>query len=344
MSHHFYFHGHGHGPTHAHHPPGPTHTQRTFVVYDNGASPVPSASHLISELLRAGAGTVNVHLPASPVFFVPHVFGGGMGMEVPLGMFAFGGDGGIPAHVLDPNAHPAKPRVADLVAVNGLPRPAARHVTGQPCPICMDALATPDDCRLLPCRHAFHAACISEWLARSHTCPTCRWELETDDADFNVGVRKRMEARRLAEQCAVSDVGMCAAEAEGDAEVAKPELALQCGHRFHGDCLRTCLAAYHPDLAQRSGVVDVRCPRCRRDATVDVGAVFGRGSDHAEGGRIHVGTASVSPDMVCAPESSSSRPGDAATQPDVSATPLADIGRSVTVPAAEVPPLDMELD
>ncbi|KAI8589707.1 hypothetical protein BDZ88DRAFT_417040 [Geranomyces variabilis] len=44
----------------------------------------------------------------------------------------------------------------------------------------------------LECHHLFHRECISEWLGKSATCPTCRYEMLTDNEDYNVGVRKRM--------------------------------------------------------------------------------------------------------------------------------------------------------
>ncbi|KAJ3155974.1 hypothetical protein HDU89_005537 [Geranomyces variabilis] len=44
----------------------------------------------------------------------------------------------------------------------------------------------------LECHHLFHRECISEWLGTSATCPTCRYEMLTDNEDYNVGVRKRM--------------------------------------------------------------------------------------------------------------------------------------------------------
>ncbi|XP_031117852.1 RING-H2 finger protein ATL56-like [Ipomoea triloba] len=43
------------------------------------------------------------------------------------------------------------------------------------CAICLDCLREAELCRSFPgCNHVFHAQCIDPWLARRHTCPTCR--------------------------------------------------------------------------------------------------------------------------------------------------------------------------
>ena len=48
---------------------------------------------------------------------------------------------------------------------------------GVECAICQSAMSRADAVRLLPCRHAFHAACIDPWLGRSTCCPLCRAEV-----------------------------------------------------------------------------------------------------------------------------------------------------------------------
>lgn len=49
----------------------------------------------------------------------------------------------------------------------------------------------------LPCGHIFHRACVSSWLERHCTCPTCRFEVETEDVRYEADRRKRMKTRRL---------------------------------------------------------------------------------------------------------------------------------------------------
>jgi len=43
------------------------------------------------------------------------------------------------------------------------------------CFICLEDWKDEDECRLLACRHAFHAACVDKWMSSSsNTCPMCR--------------------------------------------------------------------------------------------------------------------------------------------------------------------------
>jgi len=54
-----------------------------------------------------------------------------------------------------------------------------------------------DNIRLMPCGHIFHESCIFQWLKDNNTCPVCRYELETEDEEYNEGVHKRMAERGI---------------------------------------------------------------------------------------------------------------------------------------------------
>ncbi|ORY80425.1 hypothetical protein BCR37DRAFT_381100 [Protomyces lactucae-debilis] len=52
---------------------------------------------------------------------------------------------------------------------------AADIVSGDTCAICIDTLEDDDDIRGLTCGHAFHAACVDQWLTtRRAICPLCK--------------------------------------------------------------------------------------------------------------------------------------------------------------------------
>lgn len=53
------------------------------------------------------------------------------------------------------------------------------------CVICTDTFSVGQTVLRLPaCGHVFHDACALRWLERHNTCPYCRRELPTDDADY----------------------------------------------------------------------------------------------------------------------------------------------------------------
>ncbi len=64
--------------------------------------------------------------------------------------------------------------------------------TSSECPICQE-VCVDSQCTRLPCDHFYHTACIDQWLAKTNTCPMCRLELVTDDAEYE---RQRQKARQ----------------------------------------------------------------------------------------------------------------------------------------------------
>lgn len=53
------------------------------------------------------------------------------------------------------------------------------------CSVCLTEVNKDEETILVPCGHMFHAQCIIKWLEMHNTCPVCRYELPTDDADYN---------------------------------------------------------------------------------------------------------------------------------------------------------------
>lgn len=63
-------------------------------------------------------------------------------------------------------------------AILGLPAAKAVELTSlgadAECSICLCKLEAEDEARQLPCKHAFHRACIDLWLLRQDACPLCK--------------------------------------------------------------------------------------------------------------------------------------------------------------------------
>lgn len=52
------------------------------------------------------------------------------------------------------------------------------------CAVCKDKFSMEEKVRKLPCGHYYHDDCILPWLNIRNTCPVCRYELPTDDPDY----------------------------------------------------------------------------------------------------------------------------------------------------------------
>ena len=60
------------------------------------------------------------------------------------------------------------------------------------CAVCKDEFNIGEECLSMPCNHNFHKDCIIPWLNERNSCPVCRYELPTDDKDF-----EKMKKRKL---------------------------------------------------------------------------------------------------------------------------------------------------
>ncbi|XP_068313737.1 E3 ubiquitin-protein ligase CIP8-like [Pyrus communis] len=59
------------------------------------------------------------------------------------------------------------------------------------CAICKDTVNVGDMSKKLPCGHGYHGDCIVPWLSSRNTCPVCRFELPTDDPEYEEERKKR---------------------------------------------------------------------------------------------------------------------------------------------------------
>jgi hypothetical protein len=63
----------------------------------------------------------------------------------------------------------------------------------QECLICAEPYEIGCVVTSLPCGHLYHSNCVTDWLCRRCTCPVCRYEIPTDNADYEAGRQERME-------------------------------------------------------------------------------------------------------------------------------------------------------
>jgi len=62
------------------------------------------------------------------------------------------------------------------------------------CVICQELFTNGQPLVRLPdCLHVFHQSCAMQWLTRHNTCPYCRRELPTDDADYEAQRRRTQQ-------------------------------------------------------------------------------------------------------------------------------------------------------
>ncbi|XVF37360.1 hypothetical protein REPUB_Repub20aG0001300 [Reevesia pubescens] len=101
---------------------------------------------------------------------------------------------------------------ASVSFVNNLPRliVSDEHVKhdGLACAICKDVLPVGIEVNKLPCLHVYHPSCILPWLSSRNSCPLCRYELPTDDKDYDEGkqyMNNRVEMHEIEQQDASED-------------------------------------------------------------------------------------------------------------------------------------------
>ncbi|CAN8274108.1 unnamed protein product [Cochlearia groenlandica] len=55
---------------------------------------------------------------------------------------------------------------------------------GLVCAVCKELFGLGNETTQLPCLHLYHNRCIVPWLSARNSCPLCRYELPTDDKDY----------------------------------------------------------------------------------------------------------------------------------------------------------------
>lgn len=86
----------------------------------------------------------------------------------------------------DPNRYGTPP--ASKSAVQGLPNVKISEELlvsdSSQCAVCKDTFELGEEAKQMPCKHIYHSDCIFPWLELHNSCPVCRYELPTDDPDY----------------------------------------------------------------------------------------------------------------------------------------------------------------
>lgn len=78
------------------------------------------------------------------------------------------------------------------------------------CGVCCDRLVDGIIIVRLPCGHIFHINCVVPWLTKHCTCPTCRYEMISNDPCYEKGRIERMKGRKVVKcACKISTVHEC---------------------------------------------------------------------------------------------------------------------------------------
>ncbi|KAG9442651.1 hypothetical protein H6P81_018505 [Aristolochia fimbriata] len=79
-------------------------------------------------------------------------------------------------------------------AVAALPGVEIGEGENHVCAICKEGMAAGEKGKKLPCEHVYHGDCIVPWLDARNSCPVCRFELPTDDAEYEEEKRRKTTA------------------------------------------------------------------------------------------------------------------------------------------------------
>lgn len=71
------------------------------------------------------------------------------------------------------------------------------ETTNGECAICLSDQKIGQLASRMPCGHLFCSECLRKWLEKSNTCPVCRYEVETDDPQYEARRAQNMKGRKM---------------------------------------------------------------------------------------------------------------------------------------------------
>lgn len=91
----------------------------------------------------------------------------------------------------------APPPPASVRAIQDLKMAQAKDAQDKTCSICLGTFEKDDIVMIMPCKHNFHPKCLKSWLEKTNSCPVCRYELETDNEEYeNYKKEKKRKQQR----------------------------------------------------------------------------------------------------------------------------------------------------
>eukprot|EP00494_Astrolonche_serrata_P032359 UN32628 len=96
----------------------------------------------------------------------------------------------------EPSRPPAAKEVIDNLPEIKMTKSVLKE--GKECAVCQDPFKVAEKgVTQLPCKHYYHKECVTPWLKSHNTCPICRKEFKTDNANYERS-RAAAERRRAA--------------------------------------------------------------------------------------------------------------------------------------------------
>jgi len=186
----------------------PNGVQVEIVPGNQNDLPLPLQQILAQFQMSNAAG------PANPFNFLNQMFGAFAGPH--FGDYAGDNIQHIINHLFlsDPNRHGAPPasqkviqELADIKVDDDLLNEMTKAGRLTECSVCKDPLQTGDIAKKLPCNHYYHVDCIMPWLRMHNSCPTCRYQLPTDDPHYEryrhereAQIRQRLQQQQQQQQ------------------------------------------------------------------------------------------------------------------------------------------------